>query len=121
VLNPLAGMKAAVQLLARAHPRDPDRARETARALSAEIARVEELLGRLLNFARRDERMLSHPFFTTKPNGHGLGLAISQNIAVGHGGRIVAGNRPAADDTRHRRRRPFRATATDGALTAPRR
>ena len=52
VLNPLAGMKAAVQLLARAHPHDPDRARETARALSAEIARVEELLGRLLNFAR---------------------------------------------------------------------
>ena len=197
VLNPLAGMKAAVQLLARAHPHDPDRARETARALSAEIARVEELLGRLLNFARPlsprvevtsvsglldaavaatrdvmarnqvvlarsepealpplevdpllvsqaianllanaaqtmpsggvvelaatrrvvlgrdevaitvadhgagiapgDQRMLFHPFFTTKPNGHGLGLAISQNIAVEHGGRIVAGNRPAVD------------------------
>ena len=52
VLNPLAGMKAAVQLLARTHPHDPDRARETARALSAEIARVEALMGRLLNFAR---------------------------------------------------------------------
>jgi signal transduction histidine kinase len=197
VLNPLAGMKAAVQLLARTHPHDPDRARETARALSAEIARVEALMGRLLNFARPltprvqvtavgalldaavaatrqtfaqnqvvlarsepdplpplevdpllvtqaianllanaaqtmpsggvvelaatrrlvlgreevaiavadhgpgiaagDERMLFHPFFTTKPNGHGLGLAISQNIAVEHGGRIVAANRPAAE------------------------
>ena len=197
VLNPLAGMKAAVQLLARTHPHDPDRARETARALSAEIARVEALMGRLLNFARPltprvqvtpvaelldaavaatretferncvvlarsepeplpplevdpllvsqaianllanaaqampsggvvevvatrrvvlgrdevaisvadhgagitpgDQRMLFHPFFTTKPNGHGLGLAISQNIAVEHGGRIAASNRPAAD------------------------
>ncbi len=197
VLNPLAGMKAAVQLLARSHPHDPDRAAETARALSGEIARVEALLGRLLNFARplsprvqvtpvgelldagvaaareildqnritlerfeeealpplevdpllvsqalcnllanaaqtmpgggvvelaatrrvilgRDEvaisvadhgagiarsdaRMLFHPFFTTKPNGHGLGLAISQNIAVEHGGRITAHNRPVAE------------------------
>jgi signal transduction histidine kinase len=197
VLNPLAGMKAAVQLLARSHPHSPERAEETARALSAEIARVEALLGRLLSFARplaprvevtpvgelldaavaatratlqrhgvtvkrseqaglppleidpllvaqalsnllanaaqaapeggvielgaarrvvlgREEvaievadrgpgltaehqRMLFHPFFTTRPGGHGLGLAVSQNIAVEHGGRIVARNRAAGD------------------------
>jgi signal transduction histidine kinase len=30
------------------------------------------------------------PFVTTKPDGHGLGLAVSQNIALAHGGRIEA-------------------------------
>lgn len=30
------------------------------------------------------------PFVTTKPDGHGLGLAVCQNIALAHGGRIEA-------------------------------
>jgi C4-dicarboxylate-specific signal transduction histidine kinase len=37
------------------------------------------------------------PFFTTKPDGHGLGLAVSQNILLEHGGRIIVENRPAAE------------------------
>jgi signal transduction histidine kinase len=37
---------------------------------------------------------LFKPFFTTKTQGHGLGLALSLNIVLEHGGRILARNRP---------------------------
>jgi signal transduction histidine kinase len=44
-------------------------------------------------------RELFKPFFTTKPEGHGLGLAVSQNIVLEHGGRILAENRPPGEGT----------------------
>jgi two-component system, NtrC family, nitrogen regulation sensor histidine kinase NtrY len=36
------------------------------------------------------------PFYTTKPNGSGVGLVLSRQIAEAHGGRIEISNRPSS-------------------------
>jgi signal transduction histidine kinase len=35
------------------------------------------------------------PFFTTKPNGHGIGLALAHRIVTEHGGTLTAANSPS--------------------------
>ena len=41
-----------------------------------------------------DSQNLFVPFFTTKPEGSGIGLALSRQIAEGHGGGLTLRNRP---------------------------
>jgi signal transduction histidine kinase len=38
--------------------------------------------------AEADRPRLFEPFFTTRPEGTGLGLALCREIVLGHGGRI---------------------------------
>lgn len=39
------------------------------------------------------------PFFTTKPNGSGVGLALSRQVAEAHRGSLILENRPVAEGT----------------------
>lgn len=45
-------------------------------------------------FGGQDAERCCHPFYTTKPEGMGLGLAISRKIIEKHGGRLTLEERP---------------------------
>jgi signal transduction histidine kinase len=50
-------------------------------------------------FAAEQLQHLFEPFYTTKPQGTGIGLAISKTIVEMHGGEITAENNPEGGST----------------------
>lgn len=58
----------------------------------------------------QDMSNLFVPFFTTKPDGSGIGLALSRQIAEAHGGSLHLANRPANDGCVVRLRLPVGPT-----------
>ena len=55
------------------------------------------------------------PFFTTKPNGSGIGLVLSRQIAEAHGGSLTLANRPDGRGCRAALRLPMRLPRSAGA------
>ena len=57
----------------------------------------------------RDTNNLFVPFFTTKPEGSGIGLVLARQIAEAHGGEVTLGSRPDRAGAVARIRLPIRA------------
>ncbi|HET9452564.1 MAG TPA: ATP-binding protein, partial [Aggregicoccus sp.] len=66
-----------------------------------------------------DTANLFVPFFTTKPNGSGIGLALSRQIAEAHGGSLRLENRAGERGCRARLRLPFETRAPKEAPSPP--
>ncbi|MFL5305443.1 MAG: ATP-binding protein [Polyangia bacterium] len=99
-VDPQLVTQALVNLIANAAEAAPgstveiETARTTAHGRAEVAIRVSD---RGAGLAPGQLRDLFMPFFTTKPDGHGLGLAVSQNIVLEHGGRISGA--PRSDGT----------------------
>ena len=65
-----------------------------------------------------DTANLFVPFFTTKPNGSGIGLALSRQIAEAHGGSLRLENRVGERGCRARLRLPFEVRSPSSARGA---
>jgi signal transduction histidine kinase len=63
--------------------------RASARSTSVELSVLDTGKG----LGRRETERVFEPFFTRKPNGMGMGLAICRTIVEAHGGRVTARNR----------------------------
>jgi signal transduction histidine kinase len=105
-VDPLLIVQALTNLLTNAaqavaaQPGPPTPELEIRASLVRRLGREEVLIAVIDNgpgLTDQQQRNLFHPFFTTKADGHGLGLAISQNILLEHGGRIEASNRAVGE------------------------
>ncbi len=89
-----------INLVVNACQASPDGEAIELRARGESGWRIVEVVDHGRGLSRDVASRLFAPFVTDKRDGHGLGLAISQNIALAHGGRIEARpNAPAAGMT----------------------
>jgi signal transduction histidine kinase len=96
-VDPQLITQAVVNLIANAAQAGPGATVQIETARTAAHGRVEVAIrvsDRGPGITPEQLRDLFKPFFTTKPDGHGLGLAVSQNIVLEHGGRISGAARP---------------------------
>jgi signal transduction histidine kinase len=94
VVDPALIEQVLVNLLVNACEASPEGERVELHASADEQAVRFEVRDHGPGLSQEQRERLFRPFFTTKPHGHGLGLAVSRNIVLEHGGRIEADAAP---------------------------